>query len=302
MRLISRWRHSSVFHHAKRVRGFRTGWWFLTWLVGMLRLRKRRLPDAPRVARSDAPTVSILLATKRPAFLRWSTANVSRLDYPQLELILALHGDGFDDHDVQAVLDAVLHTSRFVHVSAALTLGDALNEAAALATGELLTKMDDDDLYGAMHIWDLVLAHRRSGATLVGKGAETVYLSESNQTVRRSGLGSEKYAHTVTGSTMMMSRSDFDDLDGWAPIKSGVDTDMIDRVITSGGLVYRAGGKGYIQVRHLQEHTMQRNDRYFLDLLNVETAVPGWCPSLAGIDGALEVPPPFMEQTPAGTE
>ena len=76
--------------------------------------------------------------------------------------------------------------------------------------------------------------------------------------------------------------------------KSGEDTDMIDRVIVSGRLVYRAGGKGYILIRHGQDHTMQRDDRYFLDLLNVETAVRGWCPSLAGIDGALEFPPPFI--------
>ena len=270
----------------------------------MLRLRKRRLPDAPRVARSDAPTVSILLATKRPAFLRWSTANVSRLDYPQLELILALHGDGFDDHDVQAVLEAVPHTSRFVHVSAALTLGDALNEAAALATGELLTKMDDDDLYGATHIWDLVLAHRRSGATLVGKSAETVYLSESNQTIRRSGLGSERYVHTVAGSTMMMSRSDFDDLGGWAPVKSGEDADMIDRVIVSGRLVFRVGGNGYIQIRHGQDHTMQRDDPLFPrppQGRNCRTwlvSVPGWYRRGTGVPASLSSPPTQMNRGP----
>ena len=38
------------------------------------------------------------------------------------------------------------------------------------------TKVDDDDRYGPEHIWDLVLARQFSGATVVGKGAEFVYL------------------------------------------------------------------------------------------------------------------------------
>ena len=45
-------------------------------------------------------------------------------------------------------------------------------EATRVAQGTLLTKVDDDDLYGPEHVWDLVLARCYSGAAVVGKGAE----------------------------------------------------------------------------------------------------------------------------------
>ena len=60
-------------------------------------------------------------------------------------------------------------------------LGAVLAAATAAAAGPLLAKMDDDDVYGAEHLWDLVLAHEYSGAALVGKFPATVYLARSDR-------------------------------------------------------------------------------------------------------------------------
>ena len=229
----------------------------------------------------DAPSVSITMATRRPSFLHWAIDNVARQNYPNLELVLALHGDGFEKQQVDDAVAGLPHRVSTVLVPGEVTLGDVLNAAVAEASGELLAKMDDDDLYGADYIWDLVLAHRRSGATVVGKGAQTVYLHESNQTIRRSGLGGHTYARTVSGNTIMISRLDLERFGGWPPVRAGEDSALVDQVVASGEGVFRAGGEGHLIVRHGVAHTMKRQEGYFLE--RSQEALPGWCPSLAGI-------------------
>lgn len=72
-------------------------------------------------------------------------------------------------------------------------LGDVLNHALAAAQGSLIAKFDDDDLYGADHLWDLVLASEYSGAALVGKVSEYVYLAGADCTIRRFAGFAERY-------------------------------------------------------------------------------------------------------------
>ena len=76
-----------------------------------------------------------------------------------------------------------------------------LGLAPGRAQGTLLAKVDDDDTYGTEHIWDLVLARHYSGATLVGKGTEFVYLETLDTTVRRPSGVPEATGELVTSVT-----------------------------------------------------------------------------------------------------
>lgn len=127
------------------------------------------------------PPVSILLATRRPRFLSWALANVARQDYPEVELMLALHGEGFTG--VEERIAELPHPARVLRAPADEPLGAVLNAATEASGGTLLAKMDDDDMYGAEHIWDLVLAREYSGAQLVGKSLEFIYLAASDRTI-----------------------------------------------------------------------------------------------------------------------
>ncbi len=162
-----------------------------------------------------------------------------------------------------------------------------LNAATAEANGPLLAKMDDDDVYGAEHLWDLVLAHEYSGAALVGKFPATVYLSRPDRTVRRRRVRSETWSRSITGGTMLIAKAELERVGGWRRVRRHEDEALINDVLRAGGGVYRTHDAGFVQVRHGEQHTWEMDDDDFL--AQAEAVYPGWHPALAGIDGA---PPP----------
>ena len=228
------------------------------------------------------PSVSILLATNRPAFIEQAIAQVRKQNYPRLELILALHGDGFDQSNVEDVVARLECTVESLRIDARQPFHFVLNTATAAANGELVTKMDDDDYYAADHIWDLVLAHQYSGAHLVGKGAEIVYLQRRNQTVERNRTGAERYSRNIAGGTLFMSREDLKAIGGWRGVPPHVDQTLIENVLHAGGLVYRTHGHGYVLIRHGDRHSWNAVDDYFLNRATVVHS--GWRGFFAGID------------------
>ena len=143
-------------------------------------------------------------------------------------------------------------------------LGSVLDAATAAAGGTLLAKMDDDDLYGADHIWDLVLAREYSGAELVGKGIETVYLAGPGCTVRlRVGTGETYRMRYLSGGALLVSRHALERAGGWPGVERAEDTELIDAVHRGGLGVYRLHGAGYVVVRH-GANTSIYPDEYYL--------------------------------------
>ena len=236
----------------------------------------------------DLPLVSVLLATKRPRLLRQAIAGVARQTYPRLELVLALHGRDFKD--VERHVAALPHPVKVVQMPIHEPLGTVLNAATGPSSGTLLTKMDDDDLYGADHVWDLVLAYYYSQAQLVGKGFEFVYLSAADKTIHQnSGYGEDYRAMTVAGGTLLISRRDLDRIGGWRRQPRSVDLALIEDVLRSRGCVYRTHGAGFMLVRSRHGHTWEVPDEYLL--AGADTIKSGWNPALADL-GDLNLPHP----------
>ena len=249
------------------------------------------------------PLVSILLATRRPGLLGYALASAGRQTYPKLELALALHGDAADFDGVEGILrqaqddrqaqgdrqaqddGGLRFPVRVVRVPAGATLGAALNAAVSVSGGDLLAKMDDDDCYGPEHIWDLVLARAYSGAGLVGKGVEFVYLAGADRTLHcRSGGGEAYRSSSLAGGTLLVGRGDLARVGGWRDAPRGVDLALVNGALRAGMGVYRTHGAGYVLVRHGLGHTWQEGDGRFL--AEADRAVGGWAPGLAGLAGA----------------
>lgn len=242
------------------------------------------LPDPPLL-----PKVSILASTNRPALVHGLLNTVGGQTYPRLELVLILHGDGFEQ-DVEARAANAPYPIRVVHVSGELSLGSALNSGVEAASGALLTKFDDDDLYASDHVWDLVLAREYSGASLVAKGAEFVYLAGSNVTLHRFRGKGETYKEVpMAGATILVSRGAVDAVGGWRRLPLGEDRALIKDVRQSGAPVYRTHGFGFVVVRHGKGHTWEAEDSYFLG--QAEEVRQGWDPEFAGLDPGTPRPP-----------
>ena len=241
----------------------------------------------------DHPLVSILLATKRPSFLPWALANVARQTYPAVELVLALHGEGFAS--IERHLAQLPQPAKVLRVPASDSLGAVLNAATRTATGTLLAKMDDDDLYAPEHLWDLVLAREYSQAQLVGKWLEYVYLAAADRTIRWRNGGGERYCATSpAGGTLLISQDDLRRCGGWRNESAAVDTKLAEDVVCAGGRIYRTHPTGFVLMRHGHNHTW--NDRHAAEgalLAKADCIWPGFQPDRAGV-APLHVPYPAL--------
>jgi len=198
------------------------------------------------------PSVSMLLVTNREDYLHAIVDLLARQTYPNLELVLLTHGFELDSH-IGAHLSELPFPALTRSVPDTLNLGEILTVASSLASGDLITKIDDDDFYGPEHVWDLVTARMFSGAQLVGKALDNIYLAGADVTVFRPTYAAEKYAKFVAGGTLLISQSDLREVGGWRPVPKSVDLALIERVTEHGGLIYRTHGHGYIYVRHAQD-------------------------------------------------
>ena len=233
-----------------------------------LRSRARQILSAAGMS-APAPEVSILAPTRRPERVSAVIDAVRSQTYPRLELVLALHGDGFGgDSEIAALTGTLQHPVRVVRVDADEPLGSVLNAAVEASSGGLLTKMDDDDFYAREHVWDLVLAHEYSRAELVGKSAEYVYLERLDKTVRDTHRQrfSERFIPFigVSGGVLIIARHHLGAAGGWRRVPRRVDIALAQDVAAVGGRIYWTHGAGYLRVRHGDEHTWTVDDSHFL--------------------------------------
>jgi hypothetical protein len=237
----------------------------LDWQARSVHERRHALRQFGPTAALDAwPTVSIVLATHRPDHLLHAFGQLAGLRYPRLEVVVGAHGDQVDGARVWELARDLPFPVTVVALEGGRSLGEALQACCDRAEGTLVTKMDDDDVYGPEHVWDLVLARQYSGAQVVGKALDWVYLESQDVTVFRPVYPAEKYADFVAGGTMLISRADLAAVGGWRPVPRSVDRALIDRVRAQGGLVYRTHGLGYVYVRHSAGHTADVRDEHFL--------------------------------------
>ncbi|GAA0629565.1 hypothetical protein GCM10009547_36540 [Sporichthya brevicatena] len=227
------------------------------WSVSTRRTALGRFsPDAYwRTRTGDAgPTVSVVLATRRPELLSFALAQVERQDHPRLEVILVLHGAAADDPAVTTATASLSRPLTVVEVPADVVFGRALQAGLERCSGRLVTKMDDDDWYGVHHVTDLVQAHAHSGATLVGSSGYHLYVADADATLRWTKNPTEAAATWVHGGTMLLARDDLTALGGWPAVPVGEDAHLIRAVRESGGWIYGIHDLGFLYYRG-QGHT-----------------------------------------------
>jgi len=213
------------------------------------------------------PTVSVLLASNRPDRVVEAVDRVVNQRGVDVQLIVGLHGSQMPAHLDAAIAEHANGVDVVVRrLDDALNLGDVLNDLTSCADGDLVSKWDDDDWYEPHHLSDLARALDFSGAVLVGKAAEFVYLEALDITIRRFAAAAERLSVTLAGGTLLLTRDDLVAV-GWAPVAKQVDRQLIDTLQDRGLPTYRTHGFGYVLHRQgssLAQHTWQAGDGYFL--------------------------------------
>lgn len=211
----------------------------------------------------SSPTVSVVLATRRPQLLDTVAAMIRAQTYKQLEVVVVVHGGDPDALPSPDVGDLDLQV---LAAPADRSLGHALRLGSDAASGELLTKMDDDDHYGPDHVLDLVLGRDVSGAEIVGKSTTIVHVEALDTTIRRVIGVPETPVHRVAGGTILVGADELRSLGGWADLPRAVDSALMDAATDAGAMIYRPHDIGYLYVRHVADggHTWSTDVGHFL--------------------------------------
>ena len=145
-------------------------------------LRKRRRSKVKKY-----PSVSVLVSTVRSDDLINLLQQLCAQSLPSFELQLGLHAikvNASHKKLIQALEKRKVSVNiyTFGHEK---NLGTILSSLAQSSTGEFIAKMDDDDYYGPEHLRDLLDAALDTGADVVGRAMNYVYLEPLQLTVRR---------------------------------------------------------------------------------------------------------------------
>ena len=208
------------------------------------------------------PTVSVVLSTMRPARVAHVLTALAAQTYPHVEIAVALHGD--DEPAGPDLDEAVRLSGAAVHrYDRSVPFGSVLADLARRTSGDLVVKIDDDDVYGPRVIEDLVLGYLYSHADVVGKTTEYLYFEDIDHTAHRRFL-TESYHTQVAGGAMMLSRAALNEIGGWRPSPHSTDRSILIRIGNSGGICYRTQSLGYVYVRHSDGHTWKQEDSLLL--------------------------------------
>jgi hypothetical protein len=207
------------------------------------------------------PSVSILLVTKRPDYLEHAVEQIRSQRYESKELIMVLHGDDFDLEEIAGLTARCDFPTITIQQPASATFGDCLNVGIDHASGQLLTKMDDDDYYGPNHLTDLITALHYSQADIVGKRTNFTIFEDLDVAGLWNGDWTEIESSHLPGATMLARKELFDTY-RFARLRRGVDSDLLQRTRDAGALTYSTHPYNFVRVRH-DDHTFTRSDAEF---------------------------------------
>jgi glycosyltransferase involved in cell wall biosynthesis len=223
---------------------------------------------------SQYPSVSVVIATVRPNDLENILHQILNQTLPKFEVLLGLHDIELNTKHKALIKKLGARKVKVSHQKFAksATLGEILSTLCESATGEYISKIDDDDYYGPEHLRDLVDTALDTKAEVVGRAMNYVYLEPLSLTVRRyspNGIQAvELWSEWVCGGTILVKRDAAKAAGFFGKGTTAVDKYLLSHVTENGGNIYRTFGAGYIYRRSFTAHTYVTNYSKYLNNAN----------------------------------
>jgi hypothetical protein len=209
------------------------------------------------------PPASVILATRRPAFLPGAVRMARAQLHAPTELVVVLHGHAARSLEAPARA-ALAAADQVLEAPASWPLERCLDRGIAAAGGEIVAKLDDDDLYGPAYLGEAVAALEAGLGDVVGKTELYVHLAGQGQLLLWRPGASQAEQDYVLGGTLAFRRS----LGiGFTPPpgEPGRMFGFLSRCATAGRRIYATSRRHYIHRRFPQpeHHTWQPPDLLF---------------------------------------
>jgi spore maturation protein CgeB len=194
-------------------------------------------------------SITAVVPTMRPDRLDSVLDFIAGQLHGDIELVLVTHGFEADPGEVaRRAADRGMSAPVLRAADASFTLGACMNLGVEAASGRYVAKMDDDNVYAAHYLRDLVRAFEYTEAVVVGKWAHYAHLSASGATLLRFPDAEHRYVSLVQGGTILVPREvaakeRFEDL------PRRVDTTFLEKIQRAGGKVYSADRFNFVSMR-----------------------------------------------------
>lgn len=211
------------------------------------------------------PSVSIMAATNRPEQLDHLVSQVARQSGVERQLLLITHGFTSPTATAERARELGVENVVVLEAPGTWSLGTCLNAAVDRADGQVLSKMDDDDLYGAFYLHDLLRAREFAGADVVGKHAHYMHVAGPDATLLRFPWMEHRFTDHVMGPTITADREVFT-AHPFADVSRGEDSGFLRSVVAAGGSIYSADRFNFTQMRRGETggHAWSVSDREIL--------------------------------------
>nr|WP_278189929.1 glycosyltransferase [Brevibacterium sp. ZH18] len=208
-------------------------------------------------------SVSAVVSTNRPDQLEHILRIHASQQLENRELVIVLHGFETPPDLIRCATELGVENLTVRHAHSSESLGMCLNRGIESASGTIIAKMDDDDIYGEHYLSDQLAALRYSNASLVGKQAHYLHLRSRNIVLCRFPEREHRFTDLVMGPTLMGGKDLFRKFP-FANRTLGEDTDLQRRLVAEQAQIYSADRFNFVQVRDSHAHTWNVDDDLLL--------------------------------------
>lgn len=242
-------------------------------VAALRQLRRTRSPTAIGAMLLAAGGVTVpgperealaVLLSNRADLVGAAARSIAAQGYRPLRVAVGLHGPGAEAEQlVRSVLDAAGLPHVVAVFDESMSAGRCLNELVSTSPGDVVLKIDDDDLYSESYIEDSMLLLDYAGTDVVGKSSAFVRLADGEHLL----LAGDSYGPTrfVYGPTIVMRRSVWDRV-RFPDRHRRIDSKLMWGIHNAGLEVMATHPFDLCIVRHGRGHTWTAADDYFRSL------------------------------------